>query len=261
MKHVLSIKRPLIIFDLETTGVNPDSDRIIDLAALKINPDRDDEALARRYNPGIPISPEATAVHGISDADVAEFPTLNSSTAEELVKFFRGADVCGFNVKFDLGFLKKSLERASFSLFVEDWRPLILDAFKIYTMYEKRTLTAAVRFYLQEDHTEAHSASADVLATKRVFEAQLQRYPDLPRNAEDLHLLLNKPPVGYLDPDRKLKWVGSEPCIAFGKHNGKSLRSVDKAYLQWMLGGEFSDVVKDIISNALKGKYPTNEEL
>jgi DNA polymerase-3 subunit epsilon len=179
MFHYLSLNRPLAVLDLETTGVDPQTDRIVEVSVLKVLPDGDRQHRTCRVNPGIPIPAAATAVHGITDADVAGEPSFGQ-VAAALEEFLRGCDLCGFNIKrFDLPLLYAEFRRAGVP-FVLEGRALV-DPQEIYHHFERRDLTSAVRFYLGRAHHGAHSAAADVLATAEVLDAMLGRYAELTR--------------------------------------------------------------------------------
>jgi DNA polymerase-3 subunit epsilon len=239
-----------VVLDLETTGVDPQTDRIVEVSVLKILPGGNRQHHTRRLNPGIPIPATATAIHGITDADVAGEPSFRQ-VATALEAFLRGCDLCGFNIKrFDLRLLYAEFQRAGVPFDLEG-RALV-DPQEIFHHFERRDLTAAVRFYLDRAHDEAHSAAADVLATAEVLDAMLGRYAELPRSAEDLHVHFKDPKA--VDSNGKFVRVNNEIRFAFGKYKGQPLAVVARespGYLRWMLSGDFFSDTKDLVRQAL----------
>jgi DNA polymerase-3 subunit epsilon len=181
----LVLEKPLAIIDLETTGTDPQSDRIVEIGLLRVTPDGRRCRRVFRLNPGVPIPPAATEVHGITDEDVAEEPRF-ADVAADLLVLLDGCDLCGFNLKrFDLRVLHVEFARAGKALSLQG--RAIVDALEIFFAHEKRDLTAAVRFYCNREHENAHSAGADAMATAEVLDAMLARYQNLPRTAAGLH--------------------------------------------------------------------------
>lgn len=253
----LKLRRPLAFVDLESTGTSPFSDRVVEIAILKISPDGAEDFRCKQVNPGVPIPAEATAVHGITDADVADEPPFRAY-ARSLNEFLSDCDIAGFNVaRFDLPMLEAEFRRAGVA-FSREGRAVI-DAMAIFHQKEPRDLAAAVRLYCGRDFPEAHSSEDDVRAAADVLRAQLERYDDLPRDVEALHELLNPVDPSWIDPDGKLRWADGAPVIAFGQHKGRTLQDLAAAepdYLEWMLGQDFSPEVMEIIREALNGKFP-----
>ena len=169
------------------------------------------------------------------------------------------ADLCGFNIRFfDLRILQAELARCGEPFSIEDRR--IVDVQTIFHRREPRNLTAAVRFYLQRDHTGAHGAEADAEATLDVLLAQLNHYGDLDPTIPGLADASRHKGERFVDQDRKLEWRDGEACLTFGKHSGKRLRDLiasDPDYIQWILGMDFPDTLKTIIREALEGRFPT----
>lgn len=254
----LTLKRPLIVLDLETTGTNPRLDRIVEIGAVKLHPDGRRETWARRVNPQRPIPPEAAAVHGIRDEDVATAPTF-AEIAFDLCRFLGGADLAGFGIiKFDLPMLGEEFRRANVTFATDDVQ--VIDAQRIYHMREPRTLTAALRFYCDREHVGAHGAMADVQATLEVLEGQLRRYPDLPGDVTRLDQLCQQRRDGALDAGGRLRWRGGEVVLGFGPKSGVSLRELvanDASFLRWMLNKDFPDDVKRVIREAFEGRFPS----
>lgn len=181
----LPLARPLVFIDLETTGLNVATDRIVEICAVKILPNGGGRRiLENRVNPGIPIPPGTTKFHGITDEDIANCPTF-TELAAEYWQFLDGCDLGGYNViKYDLPLLRNEFIRVG--QVTDQWQPEVIDVGNIFRTMESRNLTAAVRFYCDADHTGSHAARADIEATIAVFEAQLIRYPNLPRTVSEL---------------------------------------------------------------------------
>jgi DNA polymerase-3 subunit epsilon len=247
----ISLAKPLAVIDLETTGTNPRFDRIVEISVLKLLPEGAYELRTRRLNPGMPIPPEATAVHGIADADVAGEPRFEQ-IAGGLLDFLNGCDLGGFNLKrFDLPLLRQEFARAGRSFSHEGLA--IVDAMEIFHACEPRDLSAAVRFFLGREHERGHSAEADALATAQVLDAMLTRYAHLPRTVDELHQRFKDPDA--LDADRKFIRANGEIKFNFGVHRGQPLAEVARRkpdYLRWMLNEEsFREDAKAIVRQAL----------
>lgn len=253
--------RPLVVFDLETTGTDPAKDRIVELAMLRVDPAGSVRTLASLVDPEIPIPPEATAVHGITDLAVRGQPTLRA-LAPEIHRHLEGADLAGYNsIKFDLPLLVSDLERVGFPLETAGRRHI--DAMRIFHEMERRDLAAAMRFYCGRELDAAHSALADATATLEILDAQLRRYPELPRDLDGLHRFCNPDEGRYLDATRKLLWTdGGEVALAFGKHRGRTLQELavrERSYLEWIGVSDFTPEVKRIVGGALRGEYPRRD--
>jgi len=253
-KHLV-LQKPLAILDLETTGTDPQTDRIVEIGILKVLPDGRTEHRNYRVNPGIPIPPEATAIHGIADADVANEPRFAQLVAN-LLTFLEHCDLCGFNLKrFDLRVLYVEFNRASQPLSLEG--RAILDPMEIFHAREPRDLAGAVRFYCGREHEGAHAAFTDVLATAEVLDAMLYRYADLPRTVAALDQHLKNP--NAVDSAGNFVRVAGEIRFAFGKHRGQPLDAIARMkpeYLQWMLTQDFFDDAKAVVKEALRGATP-----
>ena len=257
----LQLTRPFIIFDLETTGTNVRHDRIVEIAALKIHPDARREDFITRVNPERPIPESAMRVHGIRDEDVRDCPTF-AQIAADLYRFFNGCDIGGFSVlRFDIPVLIEEFRRAGFEFAVDNVR--VVDAQVIFHKKEPRNLSAALQFYCGLEHVDAHGAKADALATLKVIEGQLERYPDLPGDIEALDRFCNPREKAALDPANRLRWNGDEVVLAFGEYAGYSLHDMVKnhpKYLEWILRKQFPAEVKAIIREALRGNYPVRPQ-
>lgn len=257
----LQMTRPLVFFDLETTGLDIQNDRIIQFAFIRINPDKSREEWQELVNPGMPIPIEASRVHKITDDMVKDKPTFDYF-APKIQAFLKGCDLAGFNIaRFDLPFLQAELERHGHPLDLTDIR--IIDVQTIYHKKEPRDLSAAYRFYCHEDLVGAHDALTDVRATVEILDAQLKRYRDLPKDTQNLHSFCNTGSDRWVTQDRKFYWRNGEAVISFGKHRGKSLKWLhenEPDYLEWMRGSDFSDETKSIIEDAIKGIFPKKSE-
>jgi DNA polymerase III subunit epsilon len=253
MFNNLKLERPLAVIDLETTGTDPQADRIVEISVLKVSPDGQRKHRTRRVNPGVPIPPEATAIHGITDADVADEPRFPSMAAS-LLALLDDCDFCGFNLKrFDLRMLHVEFGRAGLTLSLTG--RAIVDPLEIFHARERRDLAAAVQFYCGREHEGGHQASADVLATADVLDAMLARYPDLPTTVAGLHQHFKNP--NAVDSTGYFVRVGTQIRFAFGKHRGQPLETVARTkpdYLEWMLGQTFFDDTNVIVRNALDAR-------
>lgn len=254
----LKLSRPLVVFDIESTGTSARKDRIIELAAVKVFPDWTEETKTWLLNPTIPIPPETTAIHGITDEIVASCPTF-ADKAAEIFAFFDGCDLSGFNAdRFDIPCLEEEFARSGFN-FAPSQR-LHIDVQRIFHKKEPRDLTAAVKFYLGRAHEGAHGAEADAKATLAVLKAQMERYPDLPSTAAEMDEYLV--PRDPLNADRMgtLRWKNGELTVNFGKKKGEKLKDLlvnEPNFLKWMLKGDFETearmIVKDLLDN---GRLP-----
>jgi len=247
----LNLKIPLCFFDLETTGINITQDRILEIAVIKVMPNGEVLRKSNVVNPTVPIPAESTAIHGISEADVKDKPTFKE-VAKDYAKFFEGADLAGFNIlKFDVPMLVEEFLRAGVEF--DYSRKKLIDAQKIFHLMEKRSLSAAFKFYCGKDMTDAHSAEADTQATLDVLYAQIERY----ENQEVTDGLGKK--IGVIKNDMEVlnKLTASdlvdlagritrnqkgEPVFNFGKHKNKPVLQVFKeepSYYDWMMNGDF----------------------
>lgn len=180
----LKLKRPIVFFDLETTGVDTATDRIVEISLVKIGVDGSKSVKTRRINPERHIPEEATEVHGITDEDVKDEPTFRQ-IAKSLAQYIEGCDFGGFNSnRFDLPMLVEEFMRAGVD--VDFRKRKFIDVQNIFHRKEQRTLVAAYKFYCDKDLANAHSAEADTLATYEVLEAQIERYPDIGDTVEQL---------------------------------------------------------------------------
>ncbi len=251
----LNLKRPIIFFDLETTGVDTSKDRIVEISMIKVMPDGEEISKTRRLNPEMHIPEEATAVHGITDEDVKDCPTFKQ-VAKSLEQFIQGCDFGGFNSnRFDLPLLVEEFMRVG--LDVDLKRRKFIDVQNIFHKKEQRTLVAAYRFYCDKDLTDAHAAEADTRATYEVLKAQLDRYPDLENDVDALaEFSARGETVDYAGrivyDDKGVEVFG------FGKYRGKSVAEVferEPSYYSWMMEGDFPLYTKKVITEIrMRGK-------
>jgi DNA polymerase-3 subunit epsilon len=247
LAQALHITEPLVGFDVETTGTDPDKDRIVQLGFIRIEPDGDVEEQEIIIDPLMTIPDKVIKVHGVTNEMVIGAPKFET-LVPKLQKVFADADICGYNVAFDGRFL-----RAEFARCGVKWIPgRVIDPFKIFQIMEKRTLTDAVRYYLEEEMVNAHSALPDIRYTMRVLHAQLKRYEQVPKTTKELHdFIWNNIPEGYLDPDRKVLDHAEGPWLNFGAHQDKPLSRVPIDYLKWIMSAQFSKHVKRIVNEEI----------
>jgi DNA polymerase-3 subunit epsilon len=250
----LSLARPLVVLDLETTGIDPKVDRIVEIGALKLLPGGGRDHRTRRLNPGIPIPAAATAVHGITDADVADCPKF-SQVAGGLAAFLDGCDLAGFNIKrYDLKLLCAEFGRTRVAFSIAG--RAVVDALEIFHVKERRDLTAAMRIYCERDHAGAHGAGADVTATAEILDAMLDRYSDLPRDVGELDAAFRHPEA--VDLEGRFRWKQGVVVLAFGKHRGRPVEEVARDhpdYLEWMVRDTFLDDARAVAANALRSQW------
>ena len=250
----LKLHRAISILDLETTGTLVEIDRIVEIGILKVQSDGSKRRFSQRVNPEIKIPKEATAIHGITDADVADAPIFKK-VAREVEKFLRESDLAGFNLKnFDLPMLQGEFDRAEVPFSCADRH--VIDAKEIYHHHESRTLSDAVRFYCAVEHQDAHSSLADAEATWRVLSAQVSRY-DLPQKVRELaEWLAEIRPSKYADSGGWFMMRDGKRIFAKGKYRGQRLRNIATEhpdYLEWIAGlQDVPDDTKELIRGMLK---------
>ncbi len=260
MRLPFAIDRPLVFFDLETTGLSIQNDRIVELALIRVSPQGDVLERVRRFNPEIPIPAGATAVHGITDADVADEPTF-ASRARSLLGLLEPCDLAGFNIRrFDLPMLLTELGRSGLRLDLSDRR--LVDVQQIFHCEEPRDLSAAARFYLDRDHGEAHTALGDIRTSAAVLSAQLDRYSHLPRDVQGLHAYCDAFGPFETEAERWFRETEDGRVFKRGKHRGRPLDEVasqEPDYLLWMLGAEdMAFEVLEVVREALDRADPGN---
>jgi len=244
----LNLKRPLAFFDLETTGINVAHDRIIEISVLKIHPNGQQEWFTERLNPGIPINPQASAVHGITEEDIKDCPSFRE-IGKNLAKFLEGCDLAGYNaIRFDIPLLAEEFLREGIEF---DFRKRkYIDVQIIFHKKEQRTLSAAYNFYCNRELSNAHSAKADTEATYEILKAQLDRYDDLENDIDKLS--------GFSYHSRFADLAGriiynskGQEIFNFGKHKGELVEKVLKnepSYFAWMMEGDFPEYTKKVLT-------------
>ena len=235
----LNLRNPLVFFDLETTGINIVKDRIVEISCVKVYPNGKEEVWTKRVNPGMPIPPESTAIHGITDEDVKDCPTFKE-IAKNLAAHIEGCDLAGFNSnRFDIPMLAEEFIRAEVDIDLN--RRKFVDVQTIFHKMEQRTLSAAYKFYCGKSLENAHTAEADTMATYEVLKAQLDRYPEL---KNDITFLSN-----YSSFSKNVDFAGrmvynekGEEIINFGKYKGRLVTDVlknDPSYYAWIMNSDF----------------------
>ncbi|MCH5247471.1 MAG: 3'-5' exonuclease [Muribaculaceae bacterium] len=249
---MLKLERPIIFFDLETTGTNVTKDRIVEISMLKVRPgENEPKERTLRINPGMPIPVEASNVHHIFDEDVAHCPKFEE-VAQKIADSFEGCDIGGFNsTKFDLPLLIEEMSRAKVRFDISEAR--LVDVQTIFHKKEPRNLVAAYRFYCDKNLEDAHSANADTRATYEVFLAQLERYDDLPQDIQGLAEFSNS----SRNVDLMGRFVRDDKgtvLINFGKYKGKDLRKVlkdDPGYYGWIMESDFPTDTKAVLNRVM----------
>ena len=259
----MRLTKPLVILDLETTGIWIEKDKIIEVAMIRCLPDGTKINYEKYVNPGMPIPAIVTQVTGIKDADVKDAVRFRE-IAPEVLRFLDDADLGGFNLeRFDLPLLEREFSECGMKF---EWaKRSIYDAQKIYHLHERRDLSAAYAFYCGKELKDAHSALADTQAALDVLAAQVTKYGNGSDTIEALREFDYRKRTEFQDVDRKLRWWNGELYMMFGKYNRKAcLRDIaktDRPYLEWILTQDFSDEVKDIIEQALEGHFPEPPKL
>jgi len=244
----LKLRRPIAFIDIETTGINVSSDRIVEISVLKISPGGKEEWMSTRVNPEMPIPPKSTAIHGITDKDVENAPTFKE-IAKNLAVFLEGSDLAGYNaIKFDIPVIAEEFLRVNIDF--NFLKRKYVDVQVIFHKKEQRTLSAAYLFYCSKALENAHSSKADTQATFEVLKAQLDRYQDLENDVEKLAVFSsfnsNVDFAGRIIYDES----GTE-IFNFGKHKGKPVLTVFKeepSYYSWMMNGDFPLYTKKILT-------------
>ena len=244
----LNLKRPLVFFDLETTGVDTAKDRIVEISMVKVMPDGEEIVRTRLINPQMHIPEDATAVHGITDEDVKDQPTF-AQIAKSLSHFIEGCDFGGFNSnRFDLPMLVEEFLRAGVDVDFKNRK--FIDVQNIFHKMEQRTLVAAYKFYCNKDLTDAHSAEADTRATYEVLKAQLDRYSELQNDVAALAEFSSRgETVDYAG--RIVYNDKGEEVFNFGKYKGVKVSEVfqrEPSYYDWMMNGDFPLYTKKVIT-------------
>lgn len=262
----LNLKNPLVVFDLETTGISISKDRIIEYSFVKIHPNQEKEVRTQRINPEMPIPIESSLIHGIYDKDIADAPTFKE-VAKTLAKWLEGCDLGGFNViRFDVPMLVEEFLRVDINFETKNRK--LIDAQRFFHLMEKRNLSAAYKFYCDKNLDNAHSAEADTLATLAVLESQVVRYENMEVSdnlgkkigdfANDMDVLHNLTFSKMADLAGRLVYNNDDEIVFnFGKHRGKPVTKVLKSepsYFDWMMKGDFTrDTKRKLTEIRLQG--------
>jgi DNA polymerase-3 subunit epsilon len=255
----LNLKKPIAFIDLETTGINITTDRIVELSVLKIGPNGKEEWMTTRVNPEMPIPAKTTAIHGITDTDVANAPTFKE-VGKKLATFLDGCDLAGYNaIKFDIPVLAEEFLRVNIDFNFRKRR--YVDVQVIFHKKEQRTLAAAYLFYCRKELEGAHGSKADTAATFEVLKSQLDRYKDLENDVEKL--------ADFSSFNNNVDFAGriildenGVEVFNFGKHKGKSVEAVfneEPAYYSWMMNGEFPLYTKKVLTEIKLRSFGKNQ--
>lgn len=249
----MDLTRPLASLDLETTGTDPATSRVVEVGIVKRYPDGREDSAVWVVNPGVPIPADASRVHGFTDEDVATVPTF-ASVAVAIAATLAGCDLVGFNLRtFDLPLLRAEFSRCGLAWPCDGAR--VIDAFVIYRERERRDLSAAVRHYLGREHVGAHGAVADAHATLEIVHAQVARYADLAGlDVAALDAASGGRQPTWASDDGKLRWgVDGRAVWGFGKSAGKPVAS-DRGFASWVLRNDFAADVKALVTRVLNGE-------
>ncbi len=244
----LSLTRPLCFFDLETTGVNVAKDRVVEISILKVFPNGNKESKTWLVNPEMPIPPQTTAVHGITDEKVANEPTFKQ-LSKDIYNMIKGSDLAGFNSdRFDIPLLAEEMLRAEID--VDFKKYLTVDVQTIFHKMEKRNLSAAYKFYCGKDLDNAHSAEADTNATYEVLNSQIEKYDELENDVSKLSAFSTRRKsvdfAGFVIVD-----ADGDAAFNFGKHKGKKVVEVlerEPGYFSWLLNADFPRYTKKVLT-------------
>lgn len=246
----LQLTRPLAFIDLETTGTNISTDRIVEIAIVKIMPDGTKQTKRKIINPTIPIPQLVSDIHGITNEMVKDAPTFKQ-IANEVKQFIEGCDIGGYNSnRFDIPMLVEEFLRCELNIDIESRK--LVDVQKVYHLMEQRTLSAAYKFYCNKELVDAHSAEADATATYEVLEAQIDRYSQIGNTVESIIKFTGEEQI--VDFSRRFIMEKGVEVFNFGKHKGKPVTQVLKEepqYYDWMMKGDFALHTKQKITEIL----------
>jgi len=235
---MLKLTRPLAFIDLETTGINLGSDRIVEIGMIKILPDGNRSAKRKLLNPEIAIPQASSDIHGITNEMVKDAPSFKQA-ANDIRQFLDNCDLSGYNSnRFDIPMLMEEFLRAEVEFDMKGRK--LVDVQKVFHMMEQRTLTAAYKFYCQKDLEGAHSAEADARATMEILEAQVTRYPQIGNTVDSIIKFTGEEVI--VDFARRFIMDKGVEIFNFGKHKGRPVTDVLKAepqYYDWMMRGDF----------------------
>ncbi|MFP4041917.1 MAG: exonuclease domain-containing protein [Bacteroidia bacterium] len=245
----LQLTKPIVFFDLETTGMDIAKDRIVEISLLKVYPNGDSESKTMKINPEMPIPPKSTEIHGITDEDVKDSPAF-SEVAKQIQQFIEGCDLAGFNSnRFDLPLLAEEFIRVGVDYDLKKQR--FIDVQVIFHKMEKRNLSAAYRFYCNKELKNAHSAEADTEATYEILKAQIEKYDELQNDVQKLS--------EFSSHNKNADFAGriiyndkGEEIFNFGKYKGKVVEEVlqkDPAYYGWIINNDFPLYTKRVLTN------------
>ncbi len=259
---MIKLSNTVVVLDLETTGVWIEKDKIVEIAMVKCDPAGDQQIYVKKVNPCIPIPFVVSQLIGITNEDVKDAPFFKD-IATEVLNFIGQSDLAGFNIeKFDLPLLERELSETGQSFHWRDHK--VYDAQKVYHLNERRDLDAAYKFYCEKNLDNAHSALADAQATFEILQAQASKYGNGNASLEALAHYDYRKTAEFYDREQKFRWWNGKLYMMFGKYAKKcSLQEVvqnDRSYLEWILSAKFSDEVKDLVENALNGRFPQFEE-
>jgi len=245
MKLILT--KPLAFIDLETTGLDLNNDRIIEIAILKLNPDESRDLYLQRVNPGVPVPPKTTAIHGIKDEDLVDMPSFDK-VGKNIINFIGNADLAGFNImKFDLPLLVEEFLRYKIDFSLENRK--VIDVQHIFHKMEKRDLATAYRFYCEKAIEKHHSAEYDIRATEEILHVQLEKYKDIGKSVDALNNFLGKPLEKVVDfAARMIMDEHGHIVFNFGKYKGRKVTEIfekDPSYYSWIMQGDFSQNTKN----------------
>lgn len=248
------LARPLACVDIEATGPQPEADRAVEVAVVRLAPDGTRTPLRWLINPERPIPAEATAVHHITDEQVARAPTF-AELAHEIAAALRDCDLCGYNLRaFDVPLLRAEFARARVAWTFDG---AVVDAYVIFRERERHTLGTAVRWYCGRELVDAHSAVADANATLDVVLAQIERYQDLPRDMTALDLASGGRQPDWATELGHLRWRDDgDLYVAWGRHAGRRLVDLDDGFLRWVLRNDFPADVHAFVRDAYRGERP-----
>ena len=258
----MKISRPLVVFDLETTGTWVEKDKIVEIGMIKLLVDGTTESYVKRVNPGIPIPAYISSLINISDSDIKDSPRFRD-IAEEVLNFIEKADLGGFNIeRFDLPILQREIALSGLKF---DWSDrVIYDAQKIFHVNERRDLVAAYRLYCNKDLQNHHSALDDAQATFEILGSQIKKYGKNNEGIEFLKEFKYERAGEFFDEERKFRWWNKKLYPMFGKYAKKysigEIAQRDSEYLEWMLRRDFSAKVKVMIEGVLNGQYPVHPD-
>lgn len=249
----LQLTKPLAFIDLETTGINVSSDRIVEIAIVKISPDGTKTVKRKILNPTIPIPQGSIDVHGITNEMVKDAPTFKQA-ANEIKQFIEGCDIAGYNSnRFDIPMLVEEFLRCELNIDIENRK--LVDVQKVYHLMEQRTLSAAYKFYCQKELDGAHGAEVDATATYEVLEAQIEKYSQIGNTVESIIKFTGEEVI--VDFSRRFIMENGVEIFNFGKHKGKPVTQVLKEepqYYDWMMKGDFALHTKQKITEILNRK-------